>query len=177
MIRSEKLRRRFLVILIACAVVFAAACKNSVQARQATAADHFWKNYTNVRFQYKICYPADLLVAQGESENSDGQTFLAKDGAKLIVYGQNNALNDSLKDTLQDTASRLAGSSGKVTYQVLKPSWFVVSGRNDGSIFYAKTLYANHQFKSFELTYEDSQSGVYGPLVKRLSACFADLAH
>jgi hypothetical protein len=46
---------------------------------------HTWKTYTNVTFQYHICYPADLLVPQGEPDNSDGQRFLAHDGAELIV--------------------------------------------------------------------------------------------
>src|ERR1041385_1585764 len=60
---------------------------------QVPAADHHtWKVYTNVRFHYSICYPQDLLVPQGEAENSDGQKFVAKDGAKLIVFGR-NALN------------------------------------------------------------------------------------
>lgn len=141
-------------------------------AQEPAASHHVWKVYTNVRFQYSICYPADLLVPQGAAENSDGQTFLAKDGAKLIAYGQNNALNESLKDALDDTASRLAGKSGKVTYKAIKPGWFVVSGESGKSIFYAKTLYAHEQFKSFELTYDNAESSVYKPVVSRLARCF-----
>jgi hypothetical protein len=91
---------------------------------------HSWKTYTNVRFQYRICYPADFMVPQGEPDNGDGQKFLARDGAELIVYGSNNALGESLKKKLADTGSRLAGPSGRVTYQMLKANWFVVSGQN-----------------------------------------------
>jgi hypothetical protein len=80
---------------------------------------HTWKTYTNVRFQYHICYPADLMVPQGEPDNSDGQKFLAHGGAELIVYGSNNALDESLEKTLADTGARLAGPSGKVTYKML----------------------------------------------------------
>ena len=142
---------------------------------QTPAADHHtWKVYTNVRFQYSICYPEDLLVPQGEAENSDGQKFLAKDGAQLIVFGQNNALNDSLKQVQAETASRLAGASGKVTYQAIKPGWFVVSGQNEQSIFYSKTLYAHEQFKSFELTYNSGSSAIYKTVVTRLAGCFVN---
>ncbi len=141
-------------------------------AQAPEASRHVWKVYTNVRFQYSICYPQDLLVPQGEAENSDGQKFLAKDGAKLLVFGQNNALNESLKAALEDTATRLAGASGKVTYKVVKPGWFVASGQNGPSIFYAKTLYAHDQFKSFELTYDGAASSVYQPVVARLARCF-----
>ena len=94
---------------------------------------HIWKVYTNVRFQYSICYPQDLLVPQGEAENSDGRMFLAHDGAKLRVFGRNNALRETLEDALEDTRSRLTGASGKVTYKAIKPDWFVVSGENEKS--------------------------------------------
>jgi len=141
------------------------------------AAPHAWKTYSNVRFQYAICYPEDLLVPQGESDNSDGRKFLANDSGQLIVFGSNNALNQPLKDNLATTASRLAGASGKVTYKLLEPEWFVVSGQNGPIIFYAKVFYSRGQFKSFELTYNDSAAAVYEPLIRSLAVCFTDLVH
>ena len=145
-------------------------------AHAGAVGDHLWKSYTNERFRYSICYPEDLLVPQGESPNSDAQKFVAKDGAQLIVFGQYNALNESLRAVSASTAARLAGTSGKVTYKVLKPHWFVVSGKDAQTIFYAKTLYSGDQFVSFELTYNHSAAGVYGPLIGRLNACFSDVA-
>ncbi len=153
---------------------FGAASVVLLNAQLPAADHHTWKVYTNVRFQYSICYPQDLLVPQGEAENSDGQKFLAKDGAKLIVFGQNNALNEPLKDALEDTASRLAGVSGKVTYKAIKSDWFVVSGQTGQSVFYAKMLYARKEFKSFELTYDSSASAVYKPVITRLAGCFVN---
>jgi hypothetical protein len=144
----------------------------------ADGADrHSWKTYTNARFQYEICYPADLMVPQGEPDNGDGQKFLAHDGAELIVYGSNNAPGESLKKTLADTGSRLAGPSGKVTYKMLKANWFVVSGQNGQTVFYSKVLYNKHddQFKSFELTYHRAESALYEPVIARLAKCFTDL--
>jgi hypothetical protein len=148
----------------------------STSARGSAASDHIWKSYTNVRFQFTICYPEDLLVPQGEAPNSDGQKFQAKDGGQLIVFGQNNALDESLSDKLHYTATRLKGASGKITYEVIKPNWFVVSGQSGQTIFYAKTFYSRNQFKSFELSYNQSTAAVYEPWIGRLSACFADLA-
>jgi len=136
------------------------------------AAPHARKTYTDVRFQYAICYPEDLLVPQGESDNSDGQKFLANDSGQLIVFGSNNALNQPLKDNLATTASRLAGASGKVTDKLLEPDWFVVSGQNGPIIFYANVFYSRGQFKSFELTYNDSAAAVYEPLIRRLARVF-----
>jgi len=168
------IRTKAIFPLLAALIAFGAYRVVQLDAQAPAADRHTWKVYTNVRFQYSICYPQDLLVPQGEAENSDGQKFLAKDGATLVVYGSNNALKDSLKDVIEDTASRLAGRSGKVTYKVVKPDWFVVSGLNGRSIFYAKTLYAHEQFKSFELTYDNSASTVYKPVVTRLASCFVN---
>lgn len=138
---------------------------------------HNWMTYVNVRFQYAICYPEDLLVPQGEPANSDGQKFLSnKDNAELAVYGGNNALYQTLRQRLSDTANRLADSSGKVTYKVQKANWFVLSGQGGQPIFYAKTLFSQGQFKSFELTYDRSAAALYDPLVGRIASCFTDLA-
>jgi hypothetical protein len=146
-------------------------------AAQPTTDRHNWMRYVNVRFQYAICYPRDLLVPQGESDNSDGQKFLSsKDSGQLAVYGTNNAPDETLGQRLSDMASRLAGSSGKVTYKVQKASWFVVSGQNGESVFYAKTFLNRDQFKSFELTYDRSAALLYDSLVSRLASCFTDLA-
>lgn len=129
------------------------------------------------KIQYDICYPGHLLVPQGEADNSDGQKFLAKDGAQMIVYGSNNALDESLEDALGETEARLASTSGKVTYKVLKANWFVVSGQNGQTVFYSKVMYntRDDQFKSFELTYDRSASALYEPLIRRLATCFTDL--
>ena len=53
----------------------------------------------------------------------------------------------------------------------------MVSGQNGPIIFYAKVFYSRGQFKSFELTYNDSAAAVYEPLIRRVAVCFADLVH
>lgn len=148
----------------------------STAAHASAAGGYAWKWYTNVRFGYAICYPAELLVSQGESPNGDGQKFMAKNGAQLIVFGGNNALNESLKGALAHAESRLAGMSGKITYKALRPTWFVVSGEDGQTLFYDRTLYSHNQFKSLELTYQRSVAAIYEPLISRLSRCFTDLA-
>jgi hypothetical protein len=161
-------------LLVGCVV--GGLMATGLRADEPASAEHTWKTYTNVRFQYAICYPADLLVPQGEAENADGQRFLAKDGARLVVYGTNNALEQSLQAFLAQAELRLAGSSGSVTYKVLRNDRFVVSGQNGPDIFYAKTLSRHDQFKSMELVYDRAVAAAYAPLVDRLAGCFVDLA-
>jgi hypothetical protein len=35
-----------------------------MQSQEPAAGRHIWKVYTNVRFNYKISYPADLPIPQ-----------------------------------------------------------------------------------------------------------------
>jgi hypothetical protein len=165
--------RILLAATILCAIGAFFACRPGPSAAAASVSDDSnWATYANSRFAYSICYPKNLLEPQGESPNGDGQKFLAKDGAQLLVYGSNNALNESINDVFNRTASRLAGASGKVSYKAVKPAWFVLSGQHDSTIFYAKTLYTKDLILSFELTYDSSQSAVYNPVAAKLASCF-----
>lgn len=156
--------------------VFAAVLPALPAVPAQTGRDpHNWALYTNVRFRYAICYPSDLFTGAGESADGDGQAFVARDGARLLVYGANNALDQPLADVLARTAARLSGAQGTVTYKVLKSDWFVVSGTDGATVFYAKTLYSNDQFKTFELRYQRSHKDTYDPLITHIVACFSDL--
>jgi hypothetical protein len=172
--------KRAIFHVLAAAAVFIGGAAATGQIRGAASQPpndrHTFARYVNVRFQYAICYPSDLLMPQGESANSDGQKFLSNDGVELIVYGTNNALSETLRDRMSETADRLAGAAGKVTYKVQKANWFVLSGQNGQTIFYVKTLFSRGQFKSFELTYDRSQAAIYDSLVSRVVSCFNDLA-
>lgn len=134
-----------------------------------------WKTYANVRFAYSICYPA-TMTPQPEAPDSDGRAFIAKDGAKLLVYGSNNALDTSVAEAATETATRLAGTSGKTTYRVVKPGWFVVSGAGAGATeFYAKSFHIADQTKTFELTYPAAAAAMWDPAAGHLNGCFHSL--
>ena len=176
--RDGKFGGRLLVLGLAAifAISLAGANDLGATAPETPRDQHLWKIYTNVRFQYSICYPGDLLVPQGESANSDGQRFVAADGATLIVYGSNNALGESLDHKMREISSRLAGATGKVTYSTRRSAWFVVSGTNEEKIFDARVLLQEEQFKAFEFTYESAHANLYTPVVARMAACFVNTA-
>ena len=139
-------------------------------AHQSADGDHVWKLYTNVRFEYAICYPEDLLVPQGKSANSDGQKFLAKDGAELLVFGQNNALDQSLKEALADTQSRLASPPGKMTYKALTQADSPSRDKTPRRSSTRGPGDSHEQYKSIELNFNKSAAAIYKPLIDRLTA-------
>jgi hypothetical protein len=71
---SQKMARIVSHLLVALIIALPAVASNSLT----------YKPYVNLRFGYSVQYPADLLIAQGESDNSDGQRFVSKNGDESI---------------------------------------------------------------------------------------------
>ncbi len=148
---------------------------SSVLLAQMVFADEVYHTYHNQRFNYSIAYPKDIMYPQGESDNGDGQKFLSKDAdASLIVYGSNNALNQSLEDLyLEESRGGTNQDPTKVvTYKVLKNGWFVVSGYISGNVFYQKTIFNNDQFKTFYFAYPEGKKQFFDPITTYIASSF-----
>lgn len=131
--------------------------------------------YCNSRLSYSIKFPKNILYLQNESANGDGLKIMSKDEkAILLVYGSNNALDESLLDIfLEESAGGTYNNPKKVvTYKVMSSNWFAVSGYDSGNVFYIKTFLVNEQFKTFHFTYPESQRKLYDSVTKLLSQSF-----
>ncbi|MDQ3816635.1 MAG: hypothetical protein M3362_02955 [Acidobacteriota bacterium] len=137
-------------------------------APTAAAQRVTYRTYTNVRFQYSVSYPAGVLIPQGEADNSDGQIFRSRDRrAEMRVFGRYNVQNETLQSAFN------AAQEGKdVTYKVLKRNFYVVSGRQNGKIFYEKTLLKGDTFKTFMIEYDEADSAKYDPMTARIARSF-----
>uniref|UniRef100_A0A7V4LDC1 Uncharacterized protein n=1 Tax=Desulfobacca acetoxidans TaxID=60893 RepID=A0A7V4LDC1_9BACT len=133
-------------------------------------AEAGWDTYANARFGYALSYPRDRFIPQGEAANGDGQRFVSPDGeAVLTVWGSHNALGQSLTAHCREAA---AGFGGRVTYQVIKPGWYVISGVTGNRLYYQKTYLVDDMFKSFSLEYPAARRGEYDPLAAALGRSF-----
>ena len=133
-----------------------------------------YRIYHNARFSYSIAYPVDILIPQGEAANGDGQKFLSRDGrTEMLVYGSNNSLDQTIKQVYEE---EITGSSEHqarvVTYKVLRADWFVVSGIENGRIFYHKTMLRSGVFKTFQIEYDESEKQVFNPIAAKIAASF-----
>jgi hypothetical protein len=164
------------------AVLGIASCRTSSQSVPPaqtgpppvqTTAEHDWQTYTNVRFAYSLCYPDDLLAAQGESENGDGQKFLSKDGkAQLLAYGSYNVLDQRLDDLYTADTKSAEAEGLRVSYKLRKPDFFVFSGSGSGKVRYQKTALVGDTFKTFRLDYPEAAKADYDPVAEKMSVCF-----
>ncbi len=144
-------------------------------ATTAGAPDHSWKTYANVRFAYQVCYPADMLTPQPEAPNGDGRAFTAKDGGELRVWGSNNAMEDTVASAANSEATYFAQRGGAVTYKVIKPQWYVLSGHEGDKLVYHRSRLVKDVFKDWQLKYPTKDAKLWEPLVAKVSACFRSL--
>ena len=128
-----------------------------------------YKTYNNARFGYSISYPSDLLTPQGEADNGDGQVF-SGDGAEMRVYGSNSLLNETLR---KEYNALLEEKGGSVTYKVFKNTFFVISGKENGRIFYQKTMEdSDGAFITFMIEYDESKRRTYDAVVTKIVKTF-----
>ena len=129
-----------------------------------------YRTYANARYGYSIAYPVGILVPQGEADNGDGQKFLSKDGSAMMLVFGSNRMDRSLEDEYQ---SAQAGEGNRnVVYKVLKKDMFVVSGTENGKIFYQKTLLRGDVFKTFIIEYDESQRATFDSITARVARSF-----
>jgi hypothetical protein len=68
----------------------------------------------------------------------------------MLVYGSYNALNQTLRQLYSEETNPSADHPHRtVSYKTLKGNWFVVSGIEEGRVFYQKTMLAKGIFKTF----------------------------
>ena len=132
-----------------------------------------YRTYTNARVHYSISYPVALLVPQGEPDNGDGQVFRSRDGkAEMRAFGRYNALNETLRSALNSAVAGENSTGREVSYKLLKGNFYVVSGRQNGKVFYEKTFLKGDTFKTFMIEYDEEERATYDPITARISRSF-----
>lgn len=131
----------------------------------AMAAD--WEHYTNVRFGYAIDVPPGF-VAQGESDNGDGQVFKTPT-AVLTVFG-GNVMEADFEAEVRVREGYASDDGWAITYQVSTPQKASWSGKRGARILYGRmiALCGGVQFGSFQLEYSSADLKAFNPIVDRL---------
>lgn len=102
--------------------------------------------YSNSRYNYQIEYPKDILFEQREASNIDGSFFKTKQGIeKLRVYGSSNIENETTNEIgidikYDEELLNYSQNRSTITYKKLGKSFFVISGYENGEIFYLKVI-------------------------------------
>ena len=131
-----------------------------------------WSTYVNTSHDFDICYPPEMLRAQGESQAHDGQTFTGSDGASLAVFWRSAQAGQRIGDAADDEARSLAGPEGSVSYKAERSDWAVRSGTAGARIFYTKSIRRGDDLLMLDFAYPSAQKSRYASVVGHLVACF-----
>jgi hypothetical protein len=140
-----------------------------------------WRLYCNNRFGFCLKYPAQW-VADIPPVNGDGQIWHSKDGQiEMRAYGYlffadlypQYFPNEVL--TLDGLYRYEVASSPKLSLQLKRPNFFVLSGTAGQTIYYRKTITVDAKeaiFATFMLTYPKSQKATLDGIVTGIASSF-----
>ena len=141
---------------------------DALPAQAVVTSGSGYKNYTNPRFGYSISYPADFEVAANPA-NGDGMRFASPDKqAVLSVYG-GNLLNRTAQDMFEVSKKSIKGELG---YNVLESDWFVLTWKENGTLYYKKDLVGSKAHNGFTFSFPESMRGQYEPVIEEIEKSF-----
>ena len=155
--------------------IAAAAAVLAGLALTSLASERKFETCTNLRFEYAVDYPSDMLIPQGESQNGAGQRFTSRArDVELVAVGSYNALDKTLRERFAEEIEEEADDGAKrtVTYKVLKKDWFVVSGTEGARVFYTKVMLKDDTFKRMTFRYPVGRDAELTPLTARIAKSF-----
>lgn len=130
-----------------------------------------YDTYRNDRFGFSVDYPYDLLQPDEAVGDGHGQSFSSPDGsATLLVYGSGDGEAAALREEYE---AELARPDVRVSYRVIRPRWFVVSGYEGPYIFYQRTHQTADGLRTFRLRHRAADKDYFDAVVERLSRSFA----
>jgi hypothetical protein len=139
-----------------------------------------YETYCNSRFGFCIDYPMGILYPQGESDNRDGQVFKSKDAENILwVYRDfRDNINPETPYTIETAYKEDSWGNNPdepkrvITYKKLGKNFFVISGYNDGKIFYQKTIMRNEEIITSIIVYKEIDKEIYNKIAERIFKSF-----
>jgi hypothetical protein len=142
-----------------------------VVAALEPAASESWRTYRNARFGTSASYPADVFTPGEEPANGDGLTFTSPDGARLLIFGQNNALGETPSSFQKRLVSEAPNDYSSVTYRKLDARSVTLSGLRGDMVYYERYVFSvpPGTIHAAIITYPVALKGRFDPLVSRIS--------
>ncbi len=122
--------------------------------------------YHNDRFGFCVLYPVEFKKGLAPT-NNDGRSFSDRQNNRILAYGGLVVYEDALKQEYE-----MAQKDKKVTYKVRSKNAFVVSGFDQGRIFYQKTILRKEQLFTVYFNYLASEKKLFDAIIKRVTKTF-----
>lgn len=133
-----------------------------------------YTTYSNPKAGYALVYPPEHLIPDGAAPNETSQHFVSPDGrVSLRTYVQPVDEGATLVDLYNQASTPTPNRT--VTYRVLRDDWFVVSGYENGDVYYQRSLLDNGVLKSFQMRYPAELKPEFDTITAQISWSFRSL--
>ena len=154
------------------AIVIAAFTVQCLPAMSDTSSASV--TYDNDRYGFSIAYSGDIFTSATIADNGDGISLKSADGAaEAKVYGSEmpGVLMESLADCYREALSQ---PERAVIYKTLNVTqrFFVISGIEDGQVFYLKSFIEDGIEKTFVIHSPFNAKRLYNTVTKEMVASF-----
>lgn len=124
--------------------------------------------YTNARFGYSIAYPDTLLKPSGPVGEDRGMSFVSsREDVRMMVYAIER---DSFEDLSAQYEAAVRDGNGRITYRARDDDFYVVSGRQDGEVFYEKAVSGGGAITTFRMHYPLDDKAYYDAVAALIAA-------
>jgi hypothetical protein len=128
-----------------------------------------YERYHNRRYDVSFLYPANLVSFETGGHNN--QIYTSPDNRiKIVATGYYNS-NDRTIAQFYRQATR-ESPERNVTYQTRGENWFVVSGYENGKVFYNKTILNDGIVKRMKVRYDTALQPEFDRIVSEMSNSF-----
>lgn len=135
-----------------------------------------YETYHNEHQNFYISYPKNIFVLkkpQSAYHYGGEQSFVSKDGrASMFISGfykadvSDSGWNDVPLKQLYTEALQQKGRN--ISYKALGKNWYVVSGMDNGKVFYEKIILASDKKINFIIRYPKSQEKIYNAITEKV---------
>lgn len=126
--------------------------------------------YTNPKFGFSLIVPGEIFVPGNTRNPEVGALWNGRDGqARLLAVAGQNASGETLPAYRQFVMQQTyAGAT--FDYTPVRDTWFVLSGRKDGQMFYERITFAceGRYIYGWQLTYPIAERQRYDRIVEAI---------
>jgi hypothetical protein len=158
---------RVLLLVAFAGLVGVPAGGTMAQGREETAT------YTNKRFGFRLTYPTARFKPQ-EPLSEDGRVWISHDGnARLLAGALPNTEGMTLTD-YREFVLKESYAGAEIDYAPVRDTWFVISGKRDGTIFYERVTFTcgGRLINSWAMIYPVDEHRLYNRVVEQVARSY-----
>jgi hypothetical protein len=146
-----------------------------VWASPALAQQQGWQTYSNPRFAYSICFPANFHQVGQDPDNGDGRVYADETGVELRVWGEYNSLDDTLDSAAERRVGYLKQDGVRGIVANSGSDWFALVGLKGTSLVYVRSRLSHGRFVTLQVTHPAKAVDAWNPVVAKIVDCLQDI--